>query len=104
MANYFQTAFMGYRRQQWLRSIVAVEVLVGGTWHRGDINTKTITGDTLTITATFPTLDASAVTITASRLIDARGETAATQSRTISKVAGQGLMIKITIPIYEVTS
>lgn len=104
MANYFQTAFLGYRRQQWLRSLVAVEVQASGTWYRGDINTKTITGDTLTITATFPTLDASAVTINASRLIDARGEVAAYQSRTISKVAGQGLMIKITIPIYEVTS
>ena len=53
---------------------------------------------------TFPQLDNSAVTISASRVIDSRGEVAAQQTRTISKVAGQGTMIKLTIPIYEVTS
>lgn len=101
---YFQTAFLGYRRAQWLRSIVAVEVQAGGSWHRGTINKKAVEGDDLVITATFPTLDSQAVTISASRLIDARGETAAYQTRSITKVAGQGVLIKITIPLYEVTS
>ena len=101
---YFQSAFLGYRRQQWLRSIVAMEVQVGGTWHRGVFNSKTINDDTLTIVATFPTLDDSAVTITASRLVDVRGEVAAYQTRSINKAAGQGTMIKVTIPLYEVTS
>lgn len=54
--------------------------------------------------ATFPTLDSIACTISASRLIDTYGEQAAYQQRTINKVAGQGTMIKITIPIYEVTA
>lgn len=54
--------------------------------------------------ATFPTLDSIACTINASRLIDTYGEQAAYQQRTINKVAGQGTMIKITIPIYEVTA
>ena len=52
---------------------------------------------------TFPQLDDRAVTISASRVIDSRGEIAAYQTRSISKVAGQGTMIKLTIPIYEVT-
>ena len=101
---YFNDTFMGHRRKQWLRSIHAVEVQVGGTWYRGDINQKQIEGDTLVIMATFPTLDSVACTITASRIIDVRGEQAAYQQRTIQKNSGQGTMIKITIPIYEVTA
>lgn len=101
---YFYDTFMGHRRNQWLRSIHAVEAQVGGTWHRGDINQKKIDGDTLVIMATFPTLDSVACTITASRIIDVRGEVAAYQQRVIEKVSGQGTMIKLTIPIYEVTA
>lgn len=101
---YFQSAYMGYRRQQWLRSIAYVEAQVGSTWYRGTINQKKIENDTLVIMVTFPQLDGSAATISASRVIDTRGEVAAYQSRTIRKAAGQGTLIKITIPIYEVTS
>lgn len=102
--GYFNDNFMGHRRNQWLRSIHAVEVQTGGNWHRGTINKKTIEGDTLTILATFPSLDSVACTIDASRLIDTRGEIAAYQKRTITKVEGQGTMIKLTVPIYEVTT
>ena len=100
---YFSDNFMGYRRKQWLRSIVAVEVQVGAAWHRGDMNQKKIEGDTLVIMATFPTLDSAACTISASRVIDVRGEVAAYQQRKIEKVSGQGTMLKLTIPIYEVS-
>lgn len=101
---YFSDTFMSRKREQWLRSLAAVEAQVGGTWHRGDINQKNIEGDTLVIMATFPTLDSVACTITASRLVDVRGEQAAYQQRVIEKQSGQGTMIKITIPIYEVTA
>ena len=101
---YFSDTFMSHRRNQWLRSLGAVEAQVGGTWHRGEINQKKIEDDTLVILATFPSLDALACTITASRLIDVRGEQAAYQQRTIKKNSGQGTMIKITIPVYEVTA
>lgn len=102
--GYFYDSFMSHRRDQWLRSIHAVEVQTGGKWHRGAINKKRVEGDTLIIFATFPTLDSVACTIDASRLIDTRGEAAAYQQRTINKVAGQGTMIKLSIPIYEVTA
>lgn len=101
---YFSDTFMSNRRKQWLRSIHAVEVQVGGTWHRGEINQKKIEGDTLVIMATFPALDSMACKITASRVIDVRGEVAAYQQRVIEKNSGQGTMIKITAPIYEVTA
>ena len=101
---YFVNSYMSHRRQQWLRSIHAVEVQANGKWHRGEINQKDVDGDTLVIKATFPTLDSVACTITASQIIDVRGEVAAYQQRTIQKNSGQGTMIKITIPIYEVTA
>ena len=102
--GYFYDTFMEHRRKQWLRSIHEVEVQAEGVWHTGDINQKLIEGDKLVIMATFPTLDASACTITASRIIDVRGEVAAYQQRRIDKNSGQGTMIKITVPIYEVTA
>lgn len=101
---YFSDDFMGHRRKQWLRSIRAVEVQVGAAWHRGTINKKTIEDDTLVILATFPTLDSIECTISASRLIDVRGEVAAYQQRVIEKVSRQGVLVKLTIPIYEVTT
>ena len=100
--GFLYDSFLKERRKQWLRSIHAVEVQVGSTWHRGDISKKEIEGDTLVIMATFPSLDSQACTISASRIIDIRGEVAAYQQRTISKVSGQGTMLKITLPIYEV--
>lgn len=101
---YFSDNFMKNRRQQWLRSIHSVEVQVNGAWHPGEINQKEIEDDTLVIKATFPTLDSQACTITASRIVDVRGEVAAYQQRIIEKNSGQGTMIKLTIPIYEVTA
>ncbi len=101
---YFSDSFASNRRKQWLRSICSVEVQVDGKWHRGEFNTKKIEGNKIIITATFPSLDSSACTITASRLIDVRGEIAAYQQRTIKKNVGQGTMIKLAIPIYEVTT
>lgn len=99
---YFIDTYLQRRRQQWLRSLHAVEVQANGTWYRGVFNQKEIEGDTLVIKATFPALDSRACTITASQIIDVHGEVAAYQQRSIKKAAGQGTMIKITIPLYEV--
>ena len=101
---YFSDTYMNNQRRRWLNSIHSVEVLVDGTWHRGEFNRKDIEGDTIVISATFPTLDDKSCTITASRIVDVRGETAAYQNRAIRKNSGQGVMIKITIPVYEVTA
>lgn len=102
--GYFNDSFMEQRRKQWLRSIHAVEAQVGGEWHRGEINQKDVEGDALVLTVTFPTLDSQTCTITASRIIDIRGEVAAYQQRTIKKASGQGTMIKIKIPLREVSA
>lgn len=101
--EYFYNNFMNHQRNQWLRAIHSVEVQSDGKWYRGEFNKKEIEGDTLVILATFPELDAKTCTITASRVIDVRGEVAAYQQRVIEKISGQGCMIKLTIPIYEVS-
>ena len=101
--GYFNDTFVSHRRKQWLRSIHAVEAQVGEAWHKGFINKKEIEGDSLVIVATFPDLDAVAATISATRLIDVRGEVAAYQQRAIKKASGQGTMVRLTIPIYEVS-
>ena len=54
---YFGEAYMGRRRQQWLRSLAYVEAQTNGTWHRGTINQKKIEGENVVVMATFPTLD-----------------------------------------------
>lgn len=100
---YFSEDFLDRRRKQWLRSIVYVEGQVNGVWYRGNIDNKYIEGKNIVIMATFPSLNASTCTVTASRLIDVRGETAAYQQRVVQKQSGQGIMLKITIPIYEVS-
>ena len=100
--GYFNENYMQSRRQQWLRTIHAVEAQVGSEWHRGEINQKSIEGENLVLTVTFPALDSKTCTITASRIIDTRGEVAAYQQRAVKKASGQGTMIKITIPIREI--
>ena len=99
---YFQSNYLNKRREDWMKSIHSVEVQVGSTWHKGTINSKKVENDAVVVMATFPQLDDVSATITASRLIDVRGELVAYQSKTIKKVAGQGTMIKIAIPIREV--
>lgn len=101
---YFTNDFLGHRRNQWLRSIYSVEVQVDGKWYKGDIGKKEVEDDTIVILATFPELDKFTCTITASRIIDVRGEVAAYQQRVVEKISGQGTMIKLTIPIYEVSN
>lgn len=102
--GYFSDSYMEHTRKHVLRTIHAVEAQVGAEWHRGEINEKAVKGDTLALTVTFPTLDSMTCTITASRIIDIRGEVAAYQQRKINKASGQGTMIKITIPLREVSA
>ena len=80
---YFGEAYMGRRRQQWLRSLAYVEAQTNGTWHRGTINQKKIEGENVVVMATFPTLDSIACTINASRLIDTYGILPASGARVI---------------------
>ena len=49
----------------------------------------------------FTDLTASACTITSLRVIDIDGEVAAQKSDNITKAAGQGVLIKLDLPITE---
>lgn len=107
---FFNQSFMHRRRQQWLRSIYAVEIAASTTkygtteWKRGEINQKKIEGNYLVIMATFPELDAQQWYIKSIRLVDVTGAEAAISYKEITTQKGQGTMIKIEFPIYEVTN
>lgn len=98
---YFTEDFLNERRKQWLRSIAYVECQANGSWHRGKIEKKDVSGDTIIVNATFPDLDETAATITASRIIDVRGIQVAYRQKNVKKAAGQGTMIQVKIPIDE---
>lgn len=100
--SYFTGSFLSHRREEWLKAIAYVEILANSSWYRGTITKKEISSDSVIVTATFPQLDEYAAAITASRIIDIRGEVAAYQSKSLSKIAGQGTLLKIQIPIREV--
>lgn len=98
---YFTDDFLNERRKQWLRSIAYVECQANGAWHRGKIEKKDVSGDTIIINATFPDLDEVAATITASRIIDVRGVQVAYKQKNVKKAVGQGTMIQVKIPLDE---
>lgn len=100
MAFYTPT-FLNKRRQWWMKNIHKVEAFVGSTWHTGTIQTKKLDGDKIVIHAVFSDLTASACTITSLRVIDIDGEVAAQKSESITKAAGQGVLIKLELPIKE---
>ena len=62
-ANFFSDSFMARRRQQWLRSILRLEVRTNGTWYEGDIQKKEVQGDTLVLNVVFSAVDNMSCTI-----------------------------------------
>jgi hypothetical protein len=84
-----------------MKNINKVEVLVGSTWHTGTLQKKALEGDKLVIHATFEALTAAVCTITSLRVTDIDGEVAAQIYETITTAAGQGVLIKIELPITE---
>lgn len=100
MAFYTDT-FMHKRRQWWLKSLVKVQAFVGSSWHTGTIQKKALEGEKIVIHAVFDDLTTSACTITGLRVIDIDGEVAAQKSESITKASGQGVLIKLELPITE---
>ena len=98
---FYTQNFMEKRRNWWFKSIHKIEVLVGNTWHTGDIQKKELDGEKIVIHVVFPELTASVCTITSLRIIDIDGEVAALKTESITKASGQGVLIKIELPITE---
>ena len=65
------------------------------------IHKKALDGNKVVIYVVFTDLTASAVTITGLRVIDVDGEVAAQKSESITMAAGQGVLIKLELPITE---
>ena len=100
MAFYTEN-FLKKRRTWWLKTLLKIEAFVGSTWYAGTIQKKTIDGDKIVLHAAFPDLTALSCTIIGLRVIDIDGEVAAQKSESITKAAGQGVLIKLELPIKE---
>lgn len=98
---FYTDNFLKKRRLWWLKNIDKVDALVGSTWHTGTIQKKELENDTIVIHAVFPDLTDIACTITGLRVIDIDGDVAAQKNESITKAAGQGVLIKIELPITE---
>ena len=99
--SFYTEQFLNKRRIWWMKNIFKIEVLVGSTWYTGAIQKKELEGDKIVIHAVFAELTAPACTITSLRVIDIDGEVAAQKSENIKTAAGQGILIKIDLPITE---
>lgn len=99
--SFYTKNFLQKRRNWWMKNIVKVEVLVGSTWHTGDVQKKEIEGDVIVMHVVFASLTASACTITCLRVIDIDGEVAAQIYENITTAASQGVLLKIELPIIE---
>lgn len=99
---FYTDKFMEKRRRWWMKNIHSVQVYADGAYHTGTIQKKALEGDTIIIHAVFEDLTDIACTITTLRVIDIDGEVAAQRSESIKKAAGQGVLIKIELPITEV--
>lgn len=98
----FYTAnFLEKRRKWWMRNIVQVQAYAGSTWYTGHIQKKALEGDKIVIHAVFPDLTALNTTITSLRVMDIDGQEAARKSENIKKAVGQGILIKLELPIIE---
>lgn len=98
---FYTSNFLNKRRNWWMKNIAKVEALVGSAWSPGTIQKKALEGDKIVIHAVFPDLTTFACTITSLRVIDVDGELAAQKSESITKAAGQGVLIKLELPITE---
>lgn len=98
---FYTEQFLKKRRVWWMKSIAKIEALIGSTWYTGTIQKKELDGNKIVIHAVFTELTAQACTITSLRVIDIDGEVAAQKSENIKKAAGQGVLIKIELPITE---
>lgn len=99
--KFYTENFLEKRRRWWMNNIAKVEVLVGSTWYTGAIQKKALEGETIVIHAVFTELAASVCTITSLRVIDVDGEVAALMTENITKASGQGVLIKIELPITD---
>lgn len=100
MAFYTDT-FMNKRRQWWMKNIVKVQAFVGSSWHTGTIQKKSLEGEKIVVHVVFDDLTDTSCTITNLRVIDIDGEVAAQKSESITKASGQGVLIKLELPIIE---
>lgn len=98
---FWKTDFLNNRRKQWMAAIYKFQYQVNDIWYDAKINSKTISGNTITFIVSLPTTPKTAHTITGIRLYDVTGVICAEQAVTVKRTASQGVLAKFEFPIYE---
>ena len=98
---FYTDNFLRKRRNWWMKNISKVQAFADSAWYTGTIQKKAIEGNKIVIHAVFSELITPACTITSLRVIDIDGEVAAQKPDRITTAAGQGVLIKIELPIIE---
>lgn len=98
---FYTDNFLSKQRMWLLHNIEKVQAFVGSVWYTGDIQKKKLEGNKVVLHVVFPELTEMSCTIASIRVIDIDGETAAQKSENITKAAGQGVLIKLELPITE---
>lgn len=99
--SFWKTEFLAKRRKQWMDAIYKFQYQVNGSWYDARVNSKTISGNTVTFIVSLPTVPHTAHTITGVRLWDVTGVICAEQAVTVKRTASQGVLAKFEFPIYE---
>lgn len=98
---FYTENFLNKRRQWWMKNIAKVQAFEGSEWYTGTIQKKKLEDEKIVIHVVFPDITELSCTITSLRVIDVDGEIAAQKSESITKAAGQGVLIKLELPITE---
>ena len=98
---FYTDQFLKKRREWWMKNIAKVQAYADSEWHTGTLQKKELEGEKIVIHAVFDTLMDLACTISRLRVVDIDGEIAAEKSENIIKAAGQGILIKLELPITE---
>ena len=98
---FYTDNFLTKRRRWWMKNLHQVQAFMGSAWYTGEIQKKELEGDKIVIHVVFSEIAGMSGTITSIRVIDIDGDTAAQKSENITKAAGQGVLIKLELPIIE---
>lgn len=99
--SFWKPNFLANRRKQWMDAIHKFQYQVNGSWYDAHINSKRISGNTVTFIVSLPTVPQTAHTVTGVRLWDVTGAVCAEQAVSVARTASQGVLAKFEFPIYE---
>ena len=98
---FFTEDFMNARRRDLLRSVQRFQYqLDGGSWQDGEINSKEVTGNAVTVFVDVPS-SGRADTITGVRVYDNNDRLAAQQTVNVKRTSVNAALLRFAFPLTE---